>query len=213
MWITLCVASLSVIAISAEKWSTIPKLWPNAVIPYKLARHVKFSDDKAEFQSALDEIQNQTCIKFIPRKDETDFVLISAGLSCNSPIGRQGGEEVISLQIPFCLERKKILRQLLRVLGMPNEQLRPDRDDYIHINMENVNNWDAPLFTMINATDLPLPWSEMPYDYGSIMHAESNFKAVNASIPTIIPLETDAVLGKATGLSSLDVMKLNMLYC
>jgi hypothetical protein len=70
---------------------------------------------------------------------------------------------------------------------------------------------DASFFAKLNTTDLPL--NELPYDYNSILHADANYRALNASQPTLIPLRKGATLGKATGLSPTDILKLNTLYC
>ncbi|XP_055350541.1 high choriolytic enzyme 1-like [Paramacrobiotus metropolitanus] len=199
--------------VEAKRWETYKSLWPGAVIPYQTSKSVQFTDSKGELQGAMDEIHSNTCIRFVPRTNEEDFVQISAGLDCHTPIGKKGKEQVLVVQIPFCLERRKLLRQLLRVLGLPNEQSRPDRDQYITINLSNVAVLDAPIFAKLNATELDLPLDDLPYDYNSIMHADAEYKALNNTIPTIIPLENGVTVGKATGLSSVDIMKLNLLYC
>ncbi|OQV16480.1 putative Low choriolytic enzyme [Hypsibius exemplaris] len=200
------------LGVSARKWDTISSLWPNAVVPYKVSKSVKNVDSKGILRQTMDEIEAVSCIKFVPRKDERDFLDISAGFDCSTVTGHRGQAQVLVLQIPFCLERRKLLRQLLHTLGLPNEQLRPDRDDHVKINWGNINPLDATLFfTKLNTTDLPL--SELPYDYNSILHADANYRALKPTEPTIIPLEAGTTVGKATGLSALDIAKLNVLYC
>jgi hypothetical protein len=195
----------------AKRWASISSLWPDAVVPYKISKSVQFTDSKGEVQGAMEEIQNNTCIRFVPRSKERDFVQISAGLGCNSNVGKSGSEQMLLLEIPSCLERKKLLRQFLHLLGLPSEHLRPDRDEHVKINWDNISILSAPLFAKLNSTDLPL--DELPYDYNSVLHADPFFHSMNSSIPTILPLEQGATIGKVNGLSSLDIMKLNLLYC
>lgn len=63
----------------------------------------------------------------------------------------------------------------------------------------------------LNSTTLPL--DVLPYDYNAITHADATYHGINTTIPTIIPLQEGVVVGRASGLSTLDVMKLNLLYC
>ncbi|GAU99171.1 hypothetical protein RvY_10207 [Ramazzottius varieornatus] len=194
------------------RWDTIPSLWPNAMVPYKLSKSVQNFDSKNNtILHAMEEIEAASCIHFMPRTTEDDFVELSAGFDCAGPTGRQGKAQVMQLMVPFCLERKKMLRQLLHLLGLPNEHQRPDRDSSITVNWDNISPLDAPLFAKLNKTDLPL--EEMPYDYNSLTHPDGFFRAKTASIPTMTPLKEGVTVGKATGLSSGDINKLRLLYC
>lgn len=45
----------------------------------------------------MNEIELNTCIKFVPRTYEYDFIHIWSGGDCSSAVGRQGGTQFVSL--------------------------------------------------------------------------------------------------------------------
>lgn len=45
----------------------------------------------------MNEIELNTCIKFVPRTYEYDFIHIWSGGDCSSAVGRQGGRQLVSL--------------------------------------------------------------------------------------------------------------------
>ena len=52
-----------------------------------------------------------------------------------------------------------------------------------------------------------------PYDYGSVMHYPSNAFAIDASVPTIIPVwNTSAVMGQRIRLSPNDILGIQRYY-
>lgn len=57
---------------------------------------------------------------------------------CWSTIGRDGGQQVVSLSVDGCLDHGVILHELLHALGFHHEHTRSDRDQYVRINWENV---------------------------------------------------------------------------
>lgn len=58
---------------------------------------------------------------------------------CYSSVGRQGGEQKVSLG-PGCTVRiGTIYHELMHALGFWHEHTRPDRDKYIVVNFPNIN--------------------------------------------------------------------------
>lgn len=51
-----------------------------------------------------------------------------------------------------------------------------------------------------------------PYDYGSLMHYGAYDFAINTSIPTIIPRDPNAVIGKKLTLSEIDIERVQIFY-
>ena len=53
----------------------------------------------------------------------------------------------------------------------------------------------------------------IPYDYGSIMHYESNAFSLNPFVATIVPRVPGAFIGQRQGLSPHDWEHINRMYC
>lgn len=57
---------------------------------------------------------------------------------CWAYVGKQGGEQVVNLTPPDCMEEEKITHEILHSLGFFHEQNRPDRDQHVRIIKENI---------------------------------------------------------------------------
>lgn len=71
-------------------------LWPDGRVPYSLSN--RYSDyARAVIASALAEYSDQTCIKFVPKTDEPDYLYFDPGFGCSSMVGRMGGQQLVTL--------------------------------------------------------------------------------------------------------------------
>ena len=57
---------------------------------------------------------------------------------CWAYVGKQGGEQVVNLTPPGCMEEEHITHEVLHSLGFYHEQNRPDRDQHVRILEENI---------------------------------------------------------------------------
>ncbi|XP_055373694.1 zinc metalloproteinase nas-4-like [Condylostylus longicornis] len=79
--------------------------WPNNTIPY-LIEGTFTLDELDKLRIGFNEYHIKTCIRFIPRTIETDYITIVNGKSgCWSSIGKIGGRQEINLQTPACLSK------------------------------------------------------------------------------------------------------------
>jgi hypothetical protein len=110
------------------------------------------------------------------------------------------------------MSRGIVAHELLHALGFWHEQSRPDRDDYVKINWENVASGEEHNFEKYSfdqSQDLGTP-----YDYSSIMHYEWNAFSKSWLSPTIEPLQKGVTLLNAQfkTLSPVDVEEIRKYY-
>ncbi|KAM3920257.1 astacin-like metalloendopeptidase [Leptodactylus fuscus] len=197
-------------AITCPKGNTC--YWPKGAnglvsIPYILDPQFT-NDDKAVITGAMMEFATLTCINFVPRTKEADYLTILSDLGCWSMLGHLGGPQGVSLDRGGCLLHGVIQHELNHAIGFVHEHSRMDRDSYIKILWENITPGYNTSFDKIDTNNLGLQ-----YDYSSVMHYGKFAFSVDNSHPTMQPILNSAVnIGQRIGLSTLDVAKINRLY-
>lgn len=70
-------------------------------------------------EAAMAEYHQKTCIRFVPRTHQNDYVSIVSGNSgCWSSVGRIGGRQEINLQSPGCLVKVgTIIHEFMHACG------------------------------------------------------------------------------------------------
>nr|BAU29956.1 hatching enzyme [Hippocampus abdominalis] len=186
-------------------------LWKKAAnglvtVPYVVSR--EFPEwEKQLIETAIRSFQETTCIRFVPRSDEFDYVSVENKIGCYSSLGRQGGKQVVSINRGSCLYNGIIQHELNHVLGFQHEQNRSDRDRYVRINWENINPEAASNFNRQDTNNL-----NTPYDYASIMHyGKTAFSSNGKDTITPIP-DANVRIGHRPGMSKWDIARINTLY-
>ncbi|KAE8587888.1 hypothetical protein XENTR_v10022166 [Xenopus tropicalis] len=186
-------------------------LWPKStdgtvIVPYNFSSNYS-ADQLALFKSAMQEYESLTCVRFVPRANETAFLNIISGSGCVSFLGKLGGAQTVQLASYGCIYRGIIQHELNHALGFYHEQSRSDRDDYVTIHTENILPGYEGNFNKANTNNLGLE-----YDYSSVMHYPGDAFSKNGNL-TIVPKPDPTVpIGQRDGLSILDVSKINRLY-
>lgn len=134
---------------------------------------------------AMDTYHNRTCIRFIRRTTETDYIKIQASnTGCWSSIGRTGGAQIVNLQRVGCLYKVGTpIHEFMHVLGFMHEQNREDRDSYVNIQWTNIRQGMENNFQKGSA-DTTTSYG-IPYDYESVMHYSAGAFSKN-NLPTIV---------------------------
>ncbi|XP_078540496.1 embryonic protein UVS.2-like isoform X2 [Lissotriton helveticus] len=155
----------------------------------------------------MSEFAKVTCIRFVTRTVESDYLKIVPENGCWSYTGKTGGGQQVSLS-GECLQKGVIQHELNHALGFYHEHTRSDRDKYLTIMTENIAPEDLLNFYQENTNNLGLP-----YDYASVMHYGRYTFSNKPGKPSMVPKPDPYVpIGQRIGLSKLDVSKINTLY-
>ncbi|XP_051781598.1 meprin A subunit alpha-like [Erpetoichthys calabaricus] len=179
-------------------------------IPYILGDSLDLNAKGAVFQ-AFEMYRLKSCVDFKPYEGEKTFIKFEKLDGCWSFVGDlQTGQE-LSLG-DGCDHKAVIEHELLHALGFYHEQSRTDRDDYVNIHWEEVQQGKEHNFVKYN--DSFITDQNTPYDYESIMHYGPYSFNKNVSAPTVtckIP-EFDNIIGQYLDFSNMDIIRLNRMY-
>ncbi|CAJ1077186.1 meprin A subunit alpha-like [Xyrichtys novacula] len=179
-------------------------------IPYILTDSLELNA-KGVILQAFEEYRLRSCVDFKPYEGETSYISFTKLTGCWSYVGDDKVGQNISIG-ERCDTKSIVQHELLHALGFYHEQSRSDRDDYVKIMWDqieegkghNFNKYEDDIVTDLNTA----------YDYESIMHYRPHSFNKNESIPTIvttIPYFND-VIGQRLDFSAIDITRLNRMY-
>ncbi|XP_078373959.1 meprin A subunit beta-like [Oculina patagonica] len=185
-------------------------LWDKLVVPYNISRELDENPTaKSVILSAMVEWEQSSCLKFVRRTTEKDYIEFFKGGGCWSYVGRQGGMQQISLA-SGCWYQGTVVHEIGHAMGFWHEQSRPDRDEHVTIIWENIPEKKKHNFRKYNRTQVDS--LGVPYDYLSVMHYSSTAFGINGST-TIVAVDSSVIqLGQRIGLSPSDVKQADLLY-
>ncbi|XP_075693170.1 embryonic protein UVS.2-like [Rhinoderma darwinii] len=176
-------------------------------VPYSLASDYS-KDNKELITAALETFTTLTCIHFVERTTEKDYLNIYSGSGCWSSIGKVEGVQPLSLMSSGCMATGVVQHEIEHALGFYHEQSRSDRDDHVDIMWQYINGADWSEFDLVDTDNL-----DLPYDYSSVMHYGRFSYSNTSDQPSLNPKPDQSVeIGQRYGLSPLDVFKVKKLY-
>uniref|UniRef100_A0A673NJT5 Metalloendopeptidase n=1 Tax=Sinocyclocheilus rhinocerous TaxID=307959 RepID=A0A673NJT5_9TELE len=185
--------------------------WPRSVdgfvyVPYIISP--LYDDmDRIAIETGMLDISSATCVKFVPRTHEANFLNIQSRTGCWSYLGMIGGSQTMSLQSPGCMWSGVAAHELMHALGFVHEQSRSDRDHHVSILWENIIEDQRHNFRKYETNNL-----NTAYDYSSVMHY-GRYTFSEDGRPTIIPKPDPYIsIGQRDGPSLTDIHKINILY-
>lgn len=180
------------------------KRWPNGVVPYVIDGGLSNPSRATDAMAEIELVTNG--VTFVPRTNESDYIKFVDSDGCSSPVGRDGGAQEIKLG-SGCTTGNA-MHEVLHSLGMYHEHTRCDRDAFVTINWDNIE--DDRSFNFDRQCDDATDYFD--YDVGSIMHYGATFFSKNGQ-PTIeLKVESDDRMGQRDSLSGVDIQTINFLY-
>ncbi|UYV64863.1 MEP1B [Cordylochernes scorpioides] len=203
------------------------KLWPDATIPYEIEKSYG-QEDRERIALAMQEIQKVSCVRFVPREDQNNYILIRQLKGCFGSPGMQGGKQDMSIGFG-CEGVGTIIHEFMHTLGFYHEHSRTDRDKFIEIKWNNIRNDESigrkysisdhdVLCTdrkgqFSKYTDREIQHLNETYDYGSILHYNPTAFSKDYKSVTIVARKPGGeAMGQRKKLSETDIRKINKLY-
>ncbi len=169
-----------------------PGRWPNATIPYVL---IGFSpDEEAAILTSMFVWEQTTGVNFknivFEDNDDDTSVLHLVRGEGNTALGGMSicgyQEDMLHVVVINEVTPQIAVHELGHVLGLDHEHQRPDRDNYIMINWNNLVDQSWILLQFAKRTPKNYDYYTYEYDYYSCMHYQNNSFALDADIETIV---------------------------
>merc|ERR1712168_229828 len=122
-------------------------------VPYVI-RNQYSSRELQIIERGLQSFSGFSCIRFVKRTNQRDYLHIQSLNGCYSYVGRTGNAQTVSLSRQGCVYHNTV----------QHEQTRSDRDSHIRVLLQNVQSGMEHNFNKINTLN-----QGTRYDYNSVM--------------------------------------------
>jgi hypothetical protein len=181
------------------------KLWPGPTIPFFIQPDLKNPERVAQALALFE----STPIHFVPLTNQQDAIVFvdSTGV-CKSYVGRVGGKQPIWL--PSNCEPREIAHEIMHALGFVHEQNRSDRDGFIEVNFDNIDEAQKGNFEKL-PTDFMKASGAGPFDFESLMIYPVWMFSKNGQ-STMQSKVKDQPIAPASSLSKTDIERIYHVY-
>jgi len=184
--------------------------WPGNVVPYTISSSIT-SQGRSAIAAAIADYHKHTCLKFVKRTNQRNYLNIIRGGGCYSYIGRidRNGQDVSIGR--GCEYKGIVIHEFMHALGFYHEQSRRDRDQFIKIDFSNIPTNRANNFQMYQEGRATTHGAS--YDKQSVMHYSNYAFAIDRSKKVITSLSNpNESLGQRNGFSEIDIQQINAHY-
>ncbi len=191
---------------------TAPLLWDRPQIPYAINPDLPHPE---RVEKALEIFSRLTPVSFVPLaslggSSNPDSIIFEPGNdNCYSSLGRMGGPQPIRLA-PGC-GKQEIIHEVMHALGFVHEQSRSDRDTYVQVLWDNIEDKFKPQFEKV-----PEVWMEAmrgsSFDYRSVLMYRPDTFASHPGQLTLQSTGTSQIAPVTEGLSEGDILRLKRLF-
>ncbi|RUU12481.1 hypothetical protein EOD23_07330 [Mesorhizobium sp. USDA-HM6] len=157
-------------------------IWPNGVILYRFESSLS-QDKRSNFIAACQAWTIGTPLTCRERSSETGYIYVKEhnGEQCGGPytgcslVGYQGGPQDLFIYKDAWNSSYLLQHEIGHAIGLIHEHQRPDRDSYVYIVYDNVQDNQQSQFTLFG----DVVSMNTQYDYLSIMHYSNCLFAKN----------------------------------
>lgn len=146
-------------------------------------------------------LEKYTCVRFLKRTNQEDYLNIKTGGGCASYLGMSGGKQEVTLNNRGCMGYGTIQHEMIHALGYDHMHSHADRDEFVDIMWSNINPATRDNFEKVN----PELFGnfDTKYDLYSVMHYNSMAFSKNKK-KTIVPKDSRylRVMGQRMGISA-----------
>lgn len=195
------------------------RLWSRGVVPYSFTSSFTYTD-RLTFAKAVEVIEAVTCLKFVGRSNQQEYIRIERECACGGTCFGGGYTDGLGARAPrrlvigsACISPSSasglglVIHETLHALGVVHTQTRPDRDTHIWVDFDKITASGQSQYTKCSTCVT----HGTPYDCMSVMHYRDWGFSLGG--PTMLPRRSTCDLKTATNkLTKADIDLLNAMY-